>query len=59
MMISMDDVGGLSGFVDFLEKMDGKVDNDDDYAAEEQKNLRTWARSMGWSKHRTAPRSLL
>ena len=52
MMISMDDVGGLSGFVDFLEKMDGKVDKDDDYAAEEQKNLRTWARSMGWSKRK-------
>lgn len=55
----VDDVGGLSGFVDFLEKLDGKVDKDDDYAAEEQKNLRTWARSMGWSKSRIVPRKLL
>ena len=55
----VDDVGGLSGYVDFLEKLDGKVDKDDDYAAEEKADLRTWARSMGWSKRKNVPRNLL
>jgi hypothetical protein len=36
MMISMDDVGGLSGFVDFLEKMEEKVNEYNGYVAEEK-----------------------
>jgi len=55
----MDDVGGLSGFVDFLYKLDEKVDEYDSYVTEEMANLRTWSRSQGWSKRKTAPKNLL
>ena len=50
----VDDVGGTSGFVDFLEKvnpdLDG-MDKDEKAAARaEKKEYLDWAKSLGWHK---------
>lgn len=49
----MDDVGGLSGFTSFLQTINESKD------AEERKNLREWAASMGWSTRKTEAKRML
>ncbi|MEA4901039.1 IS1096 element passenger TnpR family protein [Desulfitobacterium sp.] len=49
----LDDVGGLSGFADFL----GSVYESDD--KEERNELRAWAKSLGWSEKKTANKRIL
>jgi len=49
----LDDVGGLSGFADFL----GVVYESEDKA--ESDGLRTWAKSLGWSEKKIANKRIL
>jgi hypothetical protein len=44
----MDDVGGLSGFVDFLRTIHEEKD------ADERKSMREWAAGMGWSTRKVS-----
>lgn len=48
----VDDVGGIGGFVDFLEK----IHDNDSYEKEE---LKEWAKGMGWTGHMSKPENLL
>jgi len=48
----MDDVGGIYGFCDFLETING----DDVHEAEESRN---WAKWMGWTGRKTKPENIL
>ena len=49
----MDDVGGMSGFADFLRTIYEGSDVD------ERRSMREWASSMGWSTHKVADKSIL
>lgn len=49
----LDDVGGLSGFADFL----GIIYEGED--KEERDNLRWWARSLGWSDRKVSNKKML
>lgn len=49
----LDDVGGLSGFADFL----GSVYESED--KEERNELRAWAKSLGWSEKKIAYKKIL
>lgn len=50
----IDDVGGLHGFVDFLEKifpeLDGLSEDEAAEALQEREEYLVWARSLGWHK---------
>ena len=48
----MDDVGGLGGFAEFLETINGE---DED----EKVSMKEWASGMGWSKRKVAPKNVL
>ena len=48
----MDDVGGYGGYIDFLETIHGA----DRYAAKE---MRDWARQMGWTGRTSKPENIL
>ena len=48
----MDDVGGLSGYLNFLETIHG-MDQD------EARSMRVWARGMGWTGRRSKPENIL
>ena len=48
----MDDVGGYGGYIDFLETIHGA----DRYAAKE---MRDWARQMGWTGRTSKPENML
>ena len=48
----MDDVGGLSGYLNFLETIHG-MDQD------EARSMRVWARGMGWTGRRSKPENML
>ncbi|MST51249.1 IS1096 element passenger TnpR family protein [Hornefia butyriciproducens] len=48
----MDDVGGYGGYIDFLETIHGA----DRYAAKE---MRDWARRMGWTGRTSKPENML
>lgn len=48
----VDDVGGVFGFVDFVERLHG---ND----AEEAQEMKTWAESLGWSSRMNKPVKML
>ena len=48
----LDDVGGIHGFADFLETING-----DDY--HEAKASREWAKWMGWTGRKTKPENIL
>lgn len=49
----LDDVGGLSGFADFL----GTVYESED--KEERNGFQAWAKSLGWSEKKTASKRIL
>ncbi len=49
----MDDVGGMSGFTDFLRILHFGEDK------EEKKSLKLWAKSMGWSAKDIEPGKML
>lgn len=49
----LDDVGGLSGFANFL----GSIYEEDDKA--EASHLRQWARSLGWNAAKVSPKKIL
>lgn len=51
-MPMMDDVGGIGGYINFLNTIHG-----DD--PEERENLRNWARYMGWTGRLSKPETLL
>ncbi len=51
----MDDVGGLSGYLDFLISIRGDPGAD----AEEVKESLEWAKGMGWSRRRTSDANFL
>ncbi|MGI6766285.1 MAG: IS1096 element passenger TnpR family protein [Lentihominibacter sp.] len=48
----MDDVGGVGGYIDFLNTIHG-IDK------EEAKSYREWARGMGWTGRRSKPENML
>ena len=48
----MDDVGGLGGYLNFLETIHGR-DQD------EARSMRAWARGMGWTGRRSEPKNML
>ena len=48
----MDDVGGLGGYLSFLETIHG-MDQD------EARSMRAWARGMGWTGRRSKPENML
>ena len=48
----MDDVGGIHGFADFLETING-----DDY--QEASESKEWAKWMGWTGRKTKPENIL
>ena len=49
----LDDVGGLHGFVRFLEDINEGEDK------EERRNYKAWAESLGWSKRKISNKSIL
>ncbi|WP_368646176.1 hypothetical protein AB4027_04655 [Alkalibacterium putridalgicola] len=49
----MDDVGGLSGFANFLRAINEPEDK------EEAADFRRWARSMGWKQKKIVPKKML
>ncbi|OJF94710.1 hypothetical protein AX762_07410 [Alkalibacterium sp. 20] len=49
----MDDVGGLSGFANFLRAIYEGEDK------EEAADYRSWAKSMGWKQTKVMPRKVL
>lgn len=49
----MDDVGGLSGFANFLRAINESEDK------EEAADFRRWARSMGWKQKKVIPQKVL
>ncbi|SEM35535.1 pRiA4b ORF-3-like protein [Alkalibacterium putridalgicola] len=49
----MDDVGGLSGFANFLRAINEPEDK------EEAADFRRWARSMGWKQKKVDPKKVL
>ncbi|KPU44472.1 hypothetical protein OXPF_19660 [Oxobacter pfennigii] len=49
----LDDVGGLSGFADFLETVYESEDK------RERDEARTWAKSLGWSEKKIAAKRIL
>ena len=51
-MSLVDDVGGVGGFCEFLETING-----DD--PEEKKSYKTWARSLGWTGRMPKPENML
>ena len=51
-MSLVDDVGGVGGFCEFLETING--DN-----PEEKKSYKTWARSLGWTGRMPKPENML
>ena len=51
-MCVMDDVGGMGGYIDFLQNL---MHGD----PEERKELRDWATYMGWTGKLPKPESLL
>lgn len=48
----MDDVGGLGGFIEFLETVNGTDES-------EKESMLEWAAGMGWSKRKVAPKNVL
>ena len=48
----MDDVGGVGGYVNFLETIHG--DN-----PEEAREMREWARMQGWTGRKSKPENML
>lgn len=59
----MDDVGGISGFVDFLQEIhpdySGMDEEEKEDAKRERENNLYWAKSMGWHKDRSKNINLL
>lgn len=49
----MDDVGGLSGFANFLKAINEPDDR------QEAADLKRWARSMGWKQQKVIPKKML
>lgn len=49
----MDDVGGLSGFANFLKAINEPEDN------QEAADLKRWARNVGWKQKKVAPNKML
>jgi len=50
----LDDVGGLSGYADFLE-----IKYEDRYRSEEAMEMPAWAKSMGWRPTKMVPKKIL
>lgn len=50
----LDDVGGLSGYAEFLE-----IKYEDRYRSEESMFMPDWAKSMGWRPTKTVPKKML
>jgi len=50
----LDDVGGLSGYAEFLE-----IKYEDRYRSEETIQMPNWAKSMGWRPTKTVPKKML
>jgi len=48
----MDDVGGLYGYQEFLQTINGKD-------AEEKERMKQWAKSMGWTGRKVKPENIL
>lgn len=53
----LDDVGGMSGYIDFLKGINGKGEEDSVY--EDAKESLEWAKSLGWSKRKVGNKNLL
>jgi len=51
----MDDVGGLFGYQRFLKTINSKRSGD----IEEREDMRSWAKSMGWTGRKTQPKNIL
>jgi|GEM_PF-4823818 len=49
----LDDVGGLNGFIRFLEEV---YESEDE---EERSNSRVWAQSLGWSERKISNKLIL
>ncbi|MDN6194031.1 MAG: plasmid pRiA4b ORF-3 family protein, partial [Alkalibacterium sp.] len=49
----MDDVGGLSGFANFLRTINEPEDK------QEAADFKRWARSMGWKQKKVVPSKVL
>jgi len=48
----IDDVGGVGGFVEFLETINGEDES-------EKESMLEWASGMGWSKRKVSPKNVL
>ncbi len=59
----IDDVGGLYGFLDFLQKINPDMGSKDPYekerAKQEKKEYLAWAKGQGWHKEKTTDFNLL
>jgi hypothetical protein len=59
----VDDVGGLHGFADFLEKINPELKGMDpeekEDAKREKKEMLVWAKSLGWHREKSTDFNLL
>ena len=59
----VDDVGGLSGFAEFLEDINpdltGMTQEDKEVAKRRKKEMLTWAKSLGWHREKVRDFNLL
>lgn len=59
----VDDVGGLSGFAEFLRVINpdftGMTPEEKEYAKQQKNEYLTWAKSLGWHREKVTDFNLL